>query len=384
MKKYSNKTVIESLGLPMLTCFDDLVKELSLSGNLVYLLTKQDSEGRYKTFFIEKKDGNKRKINAPSLALKIVQRWVLENILYKIKTSQYSYGFTKGKRKGSPLVYCAEKHKNNLYVLKLDLKNFYPSINREKVFYAFSNIGYNADVSNLLTNICVVDDELPQGAVTSPYLANLISRKLDLRIAGYCNKRNIVYTRYADDLTFSSDDRELLRKIYGMVEKIVEDEGFCLNQKKTVFMTPKNHKEVLGVTINDSLLKAPKEIKRNIRAMLHYEVVTGDYTMNDKIRGYVAYVDSIEKNYKNKCISYLQKLSKSTLCLFPDVVEAYNSNKIYKELPDMKEKRATDFVDLEDADDFFDMVYYEHKEYLISQGLLNEMEKVVDLEEPFE
>ena len=368
----------------MLTCFDDLVKELSLSGNLVYLLTKQDSEGRYKTFFIEKKDGNKRKINAPSLALKIVQRWVLENILYKIKTSQYSYGFTKGKRKGSPLVYCAEKHKNNLYVLKLDLKNFYPSINREKVFYAFSNIGYNADVSNLLTNICVVDDELPQGAVTSPYLANLISRKLDLRIAGYCNKRNIVYTRYADDLTFSSDDRELLRKIYGMVEKIVEDEGFCLNQKKTVFMTPKNHKEVLGVTINDSLLKAPKEIKRNIRAMLHYEVVTGDYTMNDKIRGYVAYVDSIEKNYKNKCISYLQKLSKSTLCLFPDVVEAYNSNKIYKELPDMKEKRATDFVDLEDADDFFDMVYYEHKEYLISQGLLNEMEKVVDLEEPFE
>ena len=56
MKKYSNKTVIESLGLPMLTCFDDLVKELSLSGKLVYWLTKQDAEGRYKTFFIEKKE----------------------------------------------------------------------------------------------------------------------------------------------------------------------------------------------------------------------------------------------------------------------------------------------------------------------------------------
>lgn len=93
-------------------------------------------------------------------------------------------------------MYCAEKHKNNLYVFKLDLKDFYPSIKREKVYYAFANIGYNADVSNLLTNICVVDDELPQGAVTSPYLANLICRKLDLRIAGYCNKRNIVYTRY--------------------------------------------------------------------------------------------------------------------------------------------------------------------------------------------
>lgn len=96
MNKYSNKIVIESLGLPMLTCFDDLVKEVSLSEKLVYWLTKRDAEGRYKTFFIKKKDGNKRKINAPSLALKIVQRWTLENILYKIKTSQYSYGFIHG------------------------------------------------------------------------------------------------------------------------------------------------------------------------------------------------------------------------------------------------------------------------------------------------
>ena len=64
-------------------------------------------------------------------------------------------------------------------------------------------------------------------------------------------------------------------------------------------MTPKSHKVVLGVTINDSLLKAPKEIKKSIRAMIHYEVATGDYTMNDKILGYVAYVDSIEKNYNN-------------------------------------------------------------------------------------
>ncbi|XBX08497.1 hypothetical protein QMP26_10640 [Enterocloster clostridioformis] len=148
-------------------------------------------------------------------------------------------------------------------------------------------------------------------------------------------------------------------------------------------MTPKSRKEVLGVTINDSLLKASKEIKRSIRAMIHYEVATGDYTMNDKIRGYVAYVDSIEKNYKDKCISYLQKLSVSTLCLFPDIVKAYNSNKIYKELPDMKEKRATDFVELKEADDFSDMIYYEREEYLISKGLLNKKENVTELEELF-
>ena len=171
-----------------------------------------------------------------------------------------------------------------------------------------------------------------------------------------------------------------------MIKKIVEDEGFCLNQKKTVFMTPKNHKEVLGVTINDGLLKAHKEVKKGIRAMLHYEVATGDYAMNDKIRGYVAYVDSIEKNYKNKCISYLKKLSESTLCLFPDVVKAYNSNKIYKELPDMKEKQVADFCEEdEDEEEFANMIYQEHEQYLILKGILNKTneEDITDLQNPF-
>lgn len=354
MKKYSNKTVIESLRLPMLTCFDDLVRELSLSGKLVYWLTKQDAEERY-TIFFDKKDGDKRKICAPSMSLKIVQRWVLKNILYKIKVSQYSYGFAKESLKGSPLVSCAEKHNKNLYLLKLDLKEFYPSIKRKQVYYTFINIGYNSDISNLLTNLCVVDNELPQGAVTSPYLANLVCRNLDLRIAGYCNKRNIVYTRYADDLTFSCDDEALLRKIYSMIKKIIEDEGFCLNQKKTVFMTPKTHKVILVVTVNDNLLKVPREMKRYIRAMLHYEVVTGNYVMNDKIRGYISYVDFIEKNYKQKCIKYLKKLSASTLYLYPDIVKAYNSNKIFAELPDMIEKQEADYIDSKSDDDFLNM-----------------------------
>lgn len=183
-------------------------------------------------------------------------------------------------------------------------------------------------------------------------------------------------------------DRYARFKSHGSVREVMDWEEMCkvelpvpdIEKQRKIVKAYKTITDRIALKqkINDSLLKAPKEIKRNIRAMLHYEVVTGDYTMNDKIRGYIAYVDSIEKNYKNKCISYLQKLSKSTLCLFPDVVKAYNSNKIYKELPDMKEKRAIDFVDLEDADDFFDMVYYEHKEYLISKGLLNKMEKFVD------
>ena len=376
MKKYSNKVIIASLDLPMLTCFDDIVKELRLSGKLVYWLTKEEAEGKYKTFFIAKSDGTSREINEPALSLKLTQRWILENILYKIRTSQYSYGFEK--RNGSPLVRCAEMHKNSLYVLKLDLKDFYPSIKRERIFFEFVNIGYNDEVANLLTNVCVKNNELPQGGVTSAYLANLVCRKMDARIAGYCNKRNIVYTRYADDLTFSCDDRDLLKKIYGTIKKIVEDEGFVLNEKKTSFMTPKCQKRILGVTINDNLVKAPKEVKRLIRAMLHYAVATGDYSMNDKIRGYIAYVDSIEKNYKKKCIRYLKKVSESSLSLFPELVKAYNENKIFKELPDMVGHDGKYFVPDMYADGYEDMEYHLHEKYLASHGLIAEEKSMVE------
>lgn len=269
--------------------------------------------------------------------------------------------------------------------MKLDIKNFYPSIKREKIFYEFVNVGYNTEISNLLTNLCVIKNKLPQGAVTSPYLANLICRGLDMRVAGYCNKRNIIYTRYADDLTFSCDDRDLLRNIYGMIKKIVEDEGFKLNCNKTVFMTPKNHKKILGITINDNTIKAPKEMKKVIRAMIHYQVATGDYAANDKIRGYIACVDSIEDNFKKKCIEYYIKLSNSSLSLFSDIVKAYNNNKMFKELPDMVEKKSIDFVNYGDTEAFENMVYYEHENYLIAHGLAEAKEhsENVDVEELF-
>ena len=147
----------------MMKSFDDLVQNLRLSAKLMHWLTSSSS-GKYKTFYLIKKDGSKRRIDAPARSLKIVQRWILDNILAKIKVSPYSFGFKSGE-KGSPLVKCAEKHKNNLYILKVDLKNFYPSINKERVYYTFLDLGYNSSVANLLTDICVRDGYLPQGAV---------------------------------------------------------------------------------------------------------------------------------------------------------------------------------------------------------------------------
>lgn len=361
--------VIESLGLPMFENIETLAEATRLTEKLIYFLTKENAEGRYITFTIPKKDKTKREINAPCMSLKILQRWVLQNILYKVRVSQYSIGFTKNGQ-GSPLVQCAERHKSNLYLLKMDLKDFFPSVKRHKVYNQFLQLGYNTYASNLLTNICTLNGKLPQGAVTSPYLANLVCHKMDIRIAGYCNKRDITYTRYADDLVFSCDNRDVLRNIFGMVKKIVEDEGFMINEKKTKFLTPKVHKEIIGVTVNDGVVKAPKEMKKMVRAMIHLEIVSGDYSSNDKIRGYIAYIDSIEKNYRTKIVKYIEKYYDDTITLFPDLVEKFNENKLFKEIPNMKQKHISDFVDLEDEVDYYDTIMIEREEFLARHGIV--------------
>lgn len=360
--------VLESLGLPSFSDVETLSEAIRLSEKLIYFLTKEDADGRYNKFYISKKDGSRREINAPCMSLKTVQRWILQNILYKVRISQYSFGFVKNSE-GSPLVRCAERHRNNLYILKMDLKDFYPSISRKKVFNQFLELGYNTYAANLLTNLCTLEGKLPQGAVTSPYLANLVCYRMDIRVAGYCNKRDITYTRYADDLTFSCDNRDDLRNLYGMIKKIVEEEGFILNYKKTQFLTPKVHKKIVGVTVNDGLLKASKLLKRNVRSMIHYQIITGDYSGNEVIRGYISYIDSIEDNYRKKIIKYINKFLDDPISLFPDAVEEFNKNKLFTEISDMCVRKAEYFIKYENKDDYMMMVEEERRDYLLKMGI---------------
>lgn len=299
MNRFKDRMMIDSLDLPAIKDFDDLAKHLRLSRNLVYWLTSTAPE-RYHTYQIPKRDGGQREISAPVRALKVVQRWVLNEILYKVKVSPYSC---------SPLVQCAEKHRRSLYLLKIDIENFYPSIPRKKVYHLFVSMGYDSSAANMLTNICTDKDCLPQGAVTSACLANLICRSLDYRIAGYCNKREIIYTRYADDLTFSCDNRDTLKGIYSTIRRILKQEGYQINSRKTQFLSPKCRKRVLGVTVNDGYLKAPKEWKRQVRAMIHHAAATGDHSQDEIIQGYLAYFKSIEPNYGDKLDEYLRKFS---------------------------------------------------------------------------
>ncbi len=359
--------ILESLELPVFWDFDSMAQSMGITKKLLYFLSNDEEEKRYKTYYLEKHNGKKREINAPCLSLKLIQRWILENILYNVRVSGYSYGFAKGGNQ-SPIAEVANKHKNNLYVLKLDLESFYPSIKRKLVYKQFLAIGYNDKVANLLTNICTFHGKLPQGAVTSPYLANLICYRLDMRIAGYCNKHDIAYTRYADDLVFSSDNRSILKKSYGILKEIIEDEEFALNLEKTRFLTPKIQKNILGININDGLKKVPKELKKKVRSMIHYQIISGDYSQNDVIRGYIAYIDSVENGYKNKTVKYVEGFYNDYITLIPELVESYNRNKLYKNMGDMEIKRKWEFPETKD-DMFLIALEEERRQYLIKKGI---------------
>lgn len=324
--KYKNLIILEALNLPKIFDIDSFGLSIGLSPTILYLLSKQ-TQRYYTSKEIPKKRGGTRQLDIPSFSLKLVQKWIKVNILDKISISDCSMGFRSGS--GYGIRQNAELHRFNSYILKIDLQDFFHNIHREKVFYFYYSLGYNKLVSNILSNICTYKNVLPQGAVTSPSLSNLICRKMDSRLEGVSSKRGIVYTRYADDLIFSCNDEILLRKTQNIIYDIINDEGFKVNNKKVKFMGPSTRKSITGLLISDSKVIVPRELKRKVRAMIHYIISTPDYSKLDMVKGYISYISSIEKNYLERIKKYINEtIQKEQYKVFNDIVEEFNRNKI--------------------------------------------------------
>lgn len=329
----SNNVILNTLNVPIINDFGHLAEQLSLTQELLYFLTYK-KQYCYTQKKIPKKDGTSRTLYVPHLALKVVQRWILKEILENINVSCQAMAFLPKK---NGLRVNAEYHKKYVYILKMDIKNFFGSIQEKQVFQLFCRIGYNTEVSAILANLCTYKDVLPQGAVTSPYIANLVTYHLDVSLNGLCSRKDIVYTRYADDLSFSSNNRTKLNSIEKIVRYIVKEEGFEINEKKTRYLSNDVKKTITGITINNEEVHVDKALKKKIRAMIFNSIVNKDYTRNEKIKGSIAYVDSIEEGYREKILKYIIQITeKSQFRNNIDIVSTYNKNKLFKSLPDMK------------------------------------------------
>lgn len=237
---------------------------------------------RYKSFIINKRNGSPRVIHEPRAKLKVLQEKVLQFLEQNAAPAKPCvHGFTTGRS----IVTNAQKHcsPQTKFLLNIDLKDYFPSINFYRVRGIFMKKPFSCShaVATVLAQICTHNNELPQGAPTSPFLANLASRRLDAELMDLAKRHRATYTRYADDMTFSFS----VRKASSLPENIcsydsgvltlgkelistIEHNSFDINSTKSRISTPLHRMEVTGVTINEF-----PNVKRNfvdrVRGTLH-------------------------------------------------------------------------------------------------------------------
>jgi retron-type reverse transcriptase len=218
----------------------------------------------YKTFHIPKKRGDPREINAPSLVLKSIQNVILLRHLYNFRPHKSAMGFIRGKS----IVNNAEIHVRKSHVYNIDLKDFFPSITSKQVFTLFRSKGYSVVCAKFITELCTLEKKLPQGAPTSPAIANMVCYHLDFRLRKLAGKCNLSYSRYADDLTFSG--LYVKKWLKDKIKEIIKDEGFELspNKEKLTKQKKKFRQEVTGLVVNRKVSIGRTKYNQ-LRALLH-------------------------------------------------------------------------------------------------------------------
>ncbi|HKC67167.1 MAG TPA: reverse transcriptase family protein [Bacteroidia bacterium] len=232
------------------------------------------------------KDGTikERSIRPPKYLLKGIQKAIKNKILAPIPLPPSIHGGIK-KRSN---VTNAKPHQGKKFIFTTDLQEFYPNIKSERVYKTFVGLKFSSHMAHWLTNLTTWKYELPQGTPTSTHIANLVFLDTDIQLISLCNANNITYTRFVDDLTFSSqqDFKHLLNEILS----IVTSGGFKISYRKTQY----NGKQtVTGINIFLNKIDAPEKIKQ--KAAMEMEA-------KSKLKPYTNYLNNIRKTNKKKSL----------------------------------------------------------------------------------
>ena len=284
---------------------DDLAKLLGFKNAryINYLLYNIQIANLYNSFTIPKKNGGERIIHAPKKELKFLQK-KLANVLWEcylesieskskgknFKTPVLSHAFEKGKS----IITNSQIHRNKKYILNIDLKNFFDSFNFGRVrgfFIKDRDFAVTPEIATVIAQIACYQDKLPQGAPSSPIITNLITRILDYRIVKIAKKYRFTYSRYADDMTFSTN-RELnsnklraskeLENFLAELEELIVSSGFEINPKKTRLSNNMQRQEVTGLVVNKKI-NVKREYIKNTRAMAFQLYKDGAFEIDKKL-----------------------------------------------------------------------------------------------------
>lgn len=302
---------VASHELPAIPHLDALAELIgSNRSELAWLAMKPQDEpeqSHYRVFEVRKKSGGTRLLAAPLPRLKSVQRRLLDRLICKLPLHDSTHGF----RKGRDILSGATVHVGKDVVISVDIKDFFPSFTFRRVSGYFRWLGYGRGIANTLASLTTTElslarlpdgnawkpayslrhpdlggwyagrPQLPQGAPTSPALANAICWRMDKRLSALARKFGGDYTRYADDLTFSGgeDLARHSRKFLKVVRRIIETEGLELNEAKTRVIGKGHGQRVTGVIVNEQTNFPRKEFDL-LKAILHNCIKHGPHGQN--------------------------------------------------------------------------------------------------------
>ena len=246
--------------------------------NLNYYCNPNNVFHRYKQFNIKKKNGGSRQITAPrNESFMLMLRYVNEIFKSIYTPSSYAMGFAEGRS----VVLNANIHKGQNYIFNIDLKDFFPSIDQARLWkrIQMKPLCLKKSIANIFAGLCSMKMKmedgtiryvLPQGAPTSPIITNMICDKLDHRLAGLAKRFGLHYTRYADDITFSSMHNvyQTTSEFIKELKRIITSQGFTVNDQKTRLQKVGSRQEVTGIIVSEKI-NVEKKYVRNIRNLLY-------------------------------------------------------------------------------------------------------------------
>lgn len=292
------------------------------------------SKRMYRQFEIGKSYGKKRVIEAPDDRLKYLQRKIapLLDQLYRARTPVH--GFISGKSVKTN----ALAHLRKRYVLNVDLQNFFPTITENRIIGLFESLGVAPFVAKTVARLCCYNFHLPQGAPTSPLLSNMICFRLDKELLAYAKDIRCIYTRYADDITFSS--RQPMTGVFegvipasghfnpellaSRLRSIVANNGFAINPQKTHYADRNSRRTVTGLKINQ-LLNVDRLYVRNIRAALYSVEKLGIKAAQTKFATQYGGKSDLAKHLNGK-ITWLGHIRGQSDPVFRAVADRFNLN----------------------------------------------------------
>jgi hypothetical protein len=264
---------------------------LGISPKLIQQISR-NTDRHYRSFELAKRGGGVRPIESPRVFLKVIQRFLLDYLLYVLPVSENVFSF----RSGISIADNANNHVAKDYVANIDIENFFGSITKDQVFGLLRANDFDVQAAGLISDLVTKGNVLPQGAASSPTISNSLLFEFDRRMSGLSEKSGLNYSRYADDISISGSNKGAIENAVEVARvELLRDYGLRLNAKKTRISSKRGQQKVTGLVVNEKVWP-PRQFRRKVRAAFHNAEHRREVSEEQvkKLSGYLSYLKTFD------------------------------------------------------------------------------------------